>query len=116
MSKAANIKVYCRIRPENEQEKQSGMSTCITPISSTSVKIQTEVQKIDTGKQTKPSSNFQEFTFDNIFPQDTSQEAIFNIVAKTLITSALEGINGTLFCYGQTSNIKWKNIYNGRYT
>ena len=97
MSKAANVKVYCRIRPENAQEKQSGMSTCITPISPTAVKIQTETQTIDTGKPNKPSTNFQEFTFDNIFPQDTSQETIFNIVAKPLITSALEGINGTLF-------------------
>ena len=106
MSKAANVKVYCRIRPENEQEKKSGMSTCITPISPTAVKIQTETQTIDTGKPNKPSTNFQEFTFDNIFPQDTSQETIFNIVAKPLITSALEGINGTLFCYGQTSSGK----------
>ena len=30
----------------------------------------------------------------------------FNIVAKPLINSALEGINGTIFCYGQTSSGK----------
>ena len=107
MSKSANVKVYCRIRPENEKEKQSGMKTCISPISDNSVKILTEAIGIDTGKDSKnKSESSQTFTFDSVFSSETSQETIFNIVAKPLINSALEGINGTIFCYGQTSSGK----------
>jgi kinesin family protein 5 len=108
MSKSANVKVYCRIRPENEKEKQSGMKTCITPTSENSVKIITEAVGVDTGKDSSKnkSENFQTFTYDSVFPPETEQEKIFNIVAKPLINSALEGINGTLFCYGQTASGK----------
>ena len=108
MSKSANVKVYCRIRPENEKEKQSGMKTCITASSEISVKIFTESIGIDTGKESSKnkSDNFQTFTFDGVFPPEEEQEKIFNVVAKPLINGALEGINGTLFCYGQTSSGK----------
>ena len=108
MSKSANVKVYCRIRPENEKEKQSGMKTCITPTSENSVKIITEAVGVDTGKDSSKnkSENFQTFTYDSVFPPETEQEKIFNVVAKPLINSALEGINGTLFCYGQTASGK----------
>jgi len=108
MSKSANVKVYCRIRPENEKEKQSGMKICITPTSENSVKILTESVGIDTGKDSSKNKNenFQTFTFDSVFDSQTEQEKIFEVVAKPLINSALEGINGTLFCYGQTSSGK----------
>ena len=108
MSKSANVKVYCRIRPENEKEIESGMKICITPSSDNSVKILTESVGVDTGKDSSKnkSENFQTFTFDGIFPPETEQEKIFNIVAKPLINSALEGINGTIFCYGQTASGK----------
>ena len=107
MSKSANVKVYCRIRPENEKEKANGMKICISPSSENSVKIITEAVGVDTGKDSKnKSDNFQTFTFDGVFPAETEQEKIFEIVAKPLINSALEGINGTIFCYGQTASGK----------
>ncbi len=107
MSKSANVKVYCRIRPENEKEKANGMKICITPSSENSVKILTESVGVDTGKESKKNSeNFQTFTYDGVFSAETEQEKIFEIVAKPLINSALEGINGTLFCYGQTASGK----------
>ena len=108
MSKSANVKVFCRFRPENEKEKLSGMKTCIIPASENSVKIFTESIGIDTGKDSSKnkSDNTQTFTFDGVFAPEEEQENIFNVVAKPLINGALEGINGTLFCYGQTSSGK----------
>jgi kinesin family protein 6/9 len=46
------------------------------------------------------------FPFDQLFDQSTSQEKIFDKVAKEVIDSALEGYNGTLFAYGQTGSGK----------
>ena len=42
MSKSANVKVYCRIRPEIEIEKQAGLSICINPVSKEAVRINLE--------------------------------------------------------------------------
>ena len=97
MSKSLNVKVFCRIRPENERELASGLPNCVSPLSATSLKIETDQdQKCQT----------QEFTFDTVFPSSSSQVDIFLNTAKPLIDSAMQGINGTLFCYGQTSSGK----------
>lgn len=46
------------------------------------------------------------FSFDQLFDMSTSQEKIFDKVAKDVIDSALEGYNGTIFAYGQTGSGK----------
>lgn len=47
-----------------------------------------------------------EFTFDKVFGSNSKQEDVFEFCAKPIIKSALEGYNGTIFCYGQTSSGK----------
>ena len=39
MSKSQSIHVICRIRPENEREKASGMKGCIDILSENTLKI-----------------------------------------------------------------------------
>lgn len=45
----------------------------------------------------------QDFVFDQVLQADSSQEVVFDTVAKPLIPSFLSGINCCIFCYGQTS-------------
>ena len=99
MSKSQTIRVICRIRPENEKEKASGYQSCITPLSRNSLRI----IPIDTAT-TKEEPH--EFTFDHIFPNTTLQSEVFSIAAEPLLNGLFEGINCTLFCYGQTSSGK----------
>ncbi len=107
MSKSSNVKVYCRIRPENEKEHSSGLGLCLEPNSENSLKIIVDNLSINTGlKENFNEKSSQEFTYDKVFPSDTNQKTIFETVAKPLISAAFEGINGTLFCYGQTSSGK----------
>lgn len=47
-----------------------------------------------------------QFFFDQVFPPDTSQETVYNTVAYRLVEDVLQGINGTLLCYGQTGTGK----------
>ena len=49
MSKSSNVKVYCRIRPENEQEISSGLGICLNPQSQTSVHIIVDNLNINSG-------------------------------------------------------------------
>lgn len=58
------------------------------------------------------------FTFDHIIPQTTSNEAIFTSLIKDTLSFLLNGINVSIFAYGQTSTgktytMKGDNINNG---
>ena len=107
MSKCSNIKVYCRIRPENEQEISSGYGPCLKQTSTNSLQILVDNLNINSGlKENYSDKIIQEFTFDKVYPSETNQNIIFEQIAKPLISAAFEGINGTLFCYGQTASGK----------
>ena len=53
------------------------------------------------------------FRFDKIFDCATTQEQIFNEIAKDVIDSAIDGYNGTIFAYGQTGSGKTYTITGG---
>ena len=47
-----------------------------------------------------------DFTFDSVCDINTNQETIYNIVGKPIVESVLNGFNGTVLAYGQTSSGK----------
>jgi kinesin family protein 5 len=47
-----------------------------------------------------------EFNFDRVFDPKATQKDIYDLAAKPIIDSVLEGFNGTIFAYGQTSSGK----------
>ena len=53
------------------------------------------------------------FKFDKIFDCATTQDQIFDEVAKDVIDSAIDGYNGTIFAYGQTGSGKTYTITGG---
>ena len=91
-----------------EKEHSSGLGLCLEPNSANSLKIIVDNLNTNTGlKDNYNDKSAQEFVYEKVFPSDdTNQKTIFEIVAKPLISAAFEGINGTLFCYGQTSSGK----------
>ena len=97
MPKSQSIRVLCRIRPENAKEKGNGFKPCINVISDNTLRIDQE-----------PSAKepYHEFTFDHVFPGVTTQNEIFQLAALPLLNEVFDGINCTLFCYGQTSSGK----------
>ena len=46
------------------------------------------------------------FTFDRTFGENVSTHEVYNDVAKGLVDSVVNGLNGTIFAYGQTSSGK----------
>ena len=46
------------------------------------------------------------FTFDHVFPMDTSQAHVFDHSIKGTVNDVLQGYNGTIFAYGQTGSGK----------
>lgn len=46
------------------------------------------------------------FTFDKTFGEDTNNQQVYDTVAKGIVGSVVQGLNGTIFAYGQTSSGK----------
>uniref|UniRef100_A0A8D2LTZ6 Kinesin-like protein n=1 Tax=Varanus komodoensis TaxID=61221 RepID=A0A8D2LTZ6_VARKO len=84
-----NIKVMCRFRPLNESEVTRGDKYI--------AKFQGEDTVVIASKP---------YAFDRVFQSHTSQEQVYNDCAKKIVKDVLEGYNGTIFAYGQTSSGK----------
>ena len=95
MSNAANVKVIARFRPMNELEKTSGNEQVCVFTSPTSLQFNSTREK-----------NVYRFNFDRIFPPSSTQEDIYSFGVKEIIDSVLNGYNGTVLAYGQTSSGK----------
>jgi len=48
----------------------------------------------------------QNYQFDHVFDLKSNQKEVYDKAAKPIIESVLEGFNGTIFAYGQTSSGK----------
>jgi len=46
------------------------------------------------------------FAFDQILQIKSDQKEVFNKIGQPIVDAAFEGINGTMFAYGQTSSGK----------
>ncbi|KAK5872215.1 hypothetical protein PBY51_012935 [Eleginops maclovinus] len=46
------------------------------------------------------------YVFDQVFPTNTTQIQVYNTCAKQIVKDVLDGYNGTIFAYGQTSSGK----------
>uniref|UniRef100_A0A8C5MCL8 Kinesin-like protein n=1 Tax=Leptobrachium leishanense TaxID=445787 RepID=A0A8C5MCL8_9ANUR len=84
-----SIKVMCRFRPLNDSEVTRGDKYV--------AKFQGEETVIVSSKP---------YAFDRVFQSNTSQEQVYNACAKAIVKDVLEGYNGTIFAYGQTSSGK----------
>ena len=94
MEEQGNVKVVCRFRPLNEKELQTSESLCVNFLDERTASINSS------------SPDQQKFTFDQVFPPSSSQESVYNFAARPIVDAVLEGFNGTVFAYGQTSSGK----------
>ncbi|XP_074071236.1 kinesin heavy chain isoform X1 [Macrotis lagotis] len=85
-----SIKVMCRFRPLNEAEILRGDKF---------------IPKFK-GDETVVIGQSKPYVFDRVLPPNTSQEQVYNACAKQIVKDVLEGYNGTIFAYGQTSSGK----------
>ncbi|XP_051770734.1 kinesin-1 heavy chain isoform X3 [Ctenopharyngodon idella] len=83
------IKVMCRFRPLNSSEVMRGDKYI--------PKFQGEDSVVIGGKP---------YMFDRVFQSNTTQEQVYNACAQKIVKDVLEGYNGTIFAYGQTSSGK----------
>ncbi|XP_047941732.1 kinesin-like protein KIN-7D, mitochondrial isoform X3 [Salvia hispanica] len=51
------------------------------------------------------------YAFDRVFGPDTITEEVYEVAARPVVKSAMEGINGTVFAYGVTSSGKTHTMH-----
>ena len=93
------FKVFCRFRSPLEDTTKNLLS-----------KVDYSSTKILTISSASDDSTIMKFEFDHIFFPETSQEEVFRIAAKPIIDDLLQGFNGTILAYGQTSSGKTYTI------
>lgn len=95
--KAENIKVVVRCRPLSQNEISKGFFDIVrmNPANNTASLI-----KRPDDEEPKV------FSFNSVYPNNTTQQFIYDDCARPIIDSVLEGYNGTIFAYGQTGTGK----------
>lgn len=88
---ADNITVSIKVRPLIKRERDSKLTSQWRIRDNTIAHIE---------------GNGEPFTFDYIFDETVPTSELFDRVCHPIIVSALNGINGTIFAYGQTSSGK----------
>ncbi|XP_041827178.1 kinesin-like protein KIF15-B [Melanotaenia boesemani] len=91
-----SIKVFVRVRPLTQGTgltTDGDQSLCLAVTSPNTIRL-----------LSKPEPRT--FTYDHVADMDTSQDSVFNSVAKNIVESCMNGYNGTIFAYGQTGSGK----------
>ncbi|KAG2936510.1 hypothetical protein PC117_g12051 [Phytophthora cactorum] len=96
----ASIKVFCRLRQQNQLEKREGAMQCSTVVGGRTMFLRNERCEVDEIR----------CTFDRVFDIHSTQEEVYTHTAKPLVHEFLQGYNCTIFAYGQTGSGKTHTI------
>ncbi|XP_065819584.1 centromere-associated protein E isoform X1 [Labrus bergylta] len=99
MTQESAVKVCVRVRPLIERE-ESAASESAEPAHLFWKADKKSIHQIDDGNSTKS------FSFDRVFTAQETTNQLYQNIAKPLVVSTVEGYNGTIFAYGQTSSGK----------
>ncbi|XP_041022591.1 kinesin-like protein KIN-UC isoform X4 [Juglans microcarpa x Juglans regia] len=91
------VRVAVRLRPKNDEDVLSDddFSDC--------VELQPELKRLKLRKNNWSSESYR---FDEVFTETASQKRVYEVVAKPVVESVLNGYNGTIMAYGQTGTGK----------
>lgn len=90
-----SVKVIARCRPFNESECKMKTETVVNMDSS---KRQCSIKRPADATNTRKV-----FTFDGVFDSSCGTDTIYQGIVQPIVQGVLEGYNGTVFAYGQTS-------------
>ncbi|KZC12367.1 PREDICTED: kinesin-like protein KIF3B [Dufourea novaeangliae] len=108
------VQVVVRCRPMDEKELTRGYTRVVDVFPSRGV------VEIRHPRDDPSSDNVKVFTFDAVYDWNSSQQDLYEETVRPLVSSVLDGFNGTIFAYGQTGTGKTytmeglKNDYNRR--
>lgn len=94
------VQVVVRCRPMDEKELARGYMRVVDVFPSRGV------VEIRHPRDDPSSDNVKVFTFDAVYDWNSSQQDLYEETVRPLVSSVLDGFNGTIFAYGQTGTGK----------
>ncbi|CAL0311681.1 unnamed protein product [Lupinus luteus] len=91
------VRVTVRLRPRNTEESvaDADFADC--------VELQPELKRLKLRKNNWDADTYQ---FDEVLTEFASQKRVYEVVARPVVESVLDGYNGTIMAYGQTGTGK----------
>ncbi|MBA0858554.1 hypothetical protein Goshw_027952, partial [Gossypium schwendimanii] len=91
------VRVAVRLRPRNAEESvaDADFADC--------VELQPEFKRLKLRKNNWDADTYE---FDEVLTEFASQKRVYEVVAKPVVESVLDGYNGTVMAYGQTGTGK----------
>ena len=90
-----NVQVVCRFRPFNSAELRLKSPSLIS--------ISPDQRSVTVAAPHAPAFTC---SLDRVFPENTCQEVVYEVIGEPLIGAVFEGFNGTILTYGQTGSGK----------
>ncbi len=84
-----NVRVAVRCRPLNKTERESGCKVTVA--------VDQRTGRIELTDPKNPTAPPKVYTFDNAFSDQSIQADVFNVIARPIVDSCLQGFNGTVF-------------------
>jgi hypothetical protein len=103
--KPGRVKVGIRCRPAFQEEiefAQGDFFSIIECLPSPMTSPDDESPQYDRVLLTLLSGKQREFAFDFAFDAYSTQDEVYDRIARPVVHDVLRGFNGTIFCYGQT--------------
>nr|CAB3466899.1 unnamed protein product [Digitaria exilis] len=94
---SSRVRVAVRLRPRNAEELAADADF------GDSVELQPELKRLKLRKNNWESETYE---FDEVLTEFSSQKRVYEVVAKPVVESVMEGYNGTVMAYGQTGTGK----------
>ncbi|CAL0314284.1 unnamed protein product [Lupinus luteus] len=91
------VRVAVRLRPRNAEESvaDADFADC--------VELQPELKRLKLRKNNWDADTYQ---FDEVLTEFASQKRVYEVVARPVVETVLDGYNGTIMAYGQTGTGK----------
>lgn len=99
----APILVYARLRPPR-RNTPSATSSNLLQLDPGENRVDIRLPRSSEAGVVNHSKEEWKFQFNGIFDDSTTQEQIFDGVARRVVDNVLNGYNGTIFAYGQTGS------------
>eukprot|EP01006_Ploeotia_vitrea_P034415 TRINITY_DN65751_c1_g2_i1.p1 TRINITY_DN65751_c1_g2~~TRINITY_DN65751_c1_g2_i1.p1 ORF type:complete len:957 (-),score=493.92 TRINITY_DN65751_c1_g2_i1:499-3369(-) len=108
---AHSIKVMARFRPEVEQESSMMQGNDMRVVYGEDEQTMKIMKNVNSKKPVERT-----YTFDRVFNPESTQDKVFDHLAKESVLDVFQGMNGTILAYGQTGSGKTWSMFGGAMT